>query len=594
MSEIAPGRVLAGRYRLEHLLGEGGMGQVWVARHTNLSRMVAVKLMTPEAHASPLMRARFEREARACGQLRSPHVVQVFDYGVEDDIPYLVMELLEGEDLSSLRETKKLWPLAEVAGLIAQASEGLTEAHELGIVHRDIKLSNLFIARVGGQSVLKILDFGIAKTFEHEGPQMTGTNVQMGSPNYMSPEQVMSKAVDGRSDLWALGVVAYRLLTGEPPFRGEASILVAQKIVLGQRLPATKVVDGLPRDIDAFFDRALALLPADRFQTAGELAAALSALSREHPGAIAREKVAARGGVREEATAHEGTAGAAGEATGPSGQDPAFADTAAPDRLRVVPTPPATDRAGVEPATAPTDFNATIPIAASSPLAASQVAASAPRRIETTMVSASAPAVRRGPATTPLLAPGADSSFARTLAMPERSPFASAPPEGPAFDPSDLATNVLPRRVPAATMRSAAPAPTRTAAPPRGARHGVLLVASALAIAVSVVAVWWALGREELARDDAARSARPTPIDSAISPMKGDLTPVLDGDPGGSPAPSVVSSAPAPVASPTASSSATTAPSPARRPGPGGSPRPPRTAAPGPTTPPDDILDTAR
>jgi len=294
-----PGSILAGRYVLERVLGGGGMGCVWIARHTTLNRLVAVKLMTPEAHASGLLRARFEREAKACAQLRSPHVVQVFDYGVEDDVPYLVMELLEGDDLGALQRLRSTWPLAEVASLVAQAARGLSEAHELGIIHRDIKLSNLFVARLHGGAVLKILDFGIAKVFESNGPKMTGIDVQLGTPSYMSPEQVVGKPIDHRVDLWALAVAAFRLLTGKPCFPGESPLDVAQSIVAGQRRHVHDLVEGLPHAVEAFFARAFAADVAERFQSAAELSSALSRLSEENPGVSGRPHV-------------EGSAGASG------------------------------------------------------------------------------------------------------------------------------------------------------------------------------------------------------------------------------------------------------------------------------------------
>ncbi len=279
---LEPGIVLAGRYRLDRRLAVGAMGEVWIATHTRLDKLVAVKLMTAEAHASEVLRARFEREARVCAQIRSPHVVQVHDYGIDLEVPWLVMDLLEGEDLHAWRQRRPVFPLAEVASIVAQAAQGLAAAHAIGVIHRDIKPSNLFMTRGAGGTVLKILDFGVAKAFAESAHQVTRTDVVLGSPRYMSPEQIEGGDVDARSDLWSLAVLAFLLLTGKAPFQGDVGVPVAERILLGERLRVSQAARALPAALEGFFDRALSAAPDARYQSAEELAAALVAIAVAH------------------------------------------------------------------------------------------------------------------------------------------------------------------------------------------------------------------------------------------------------------------------------------------------------------------------
>src|SRR5262245_3362193 len=223
MSSLEQGTIVAGRYRLERALAQGGMGSVWVARHLQLDVDVAIKFMTPQFAASADARARFEREAKASAQLKLANAVQVHDYGVEDGSPFLVMELLDGEDLESrLGRERRLTPAATLA-VLESVCRALRRAHEVGLVHRDLKPGNIFLARQAGEEVVKVLDFGIAKDTQAAfGAAATRTGAILGSPHYMSPEQVRSSnRVDHRSDLWALGVIAFRCLTGHLPFPGD-------------------------------------------------------------------------------------------------------------------------------------------------------------------------------------------------------------------------------------------------------------------------------------------------------------------------------------------------------------------------------------
>jgi serine/threonine-protein kinase len=278
---VQAGSVIAGRYRLERPLAKGGMGSVWVARHLHLDTVVAVKFMAPEFAASADARLRFEREAKASAQIKSPHVVHVYDFGLEGDTPFLAMELLEGEDLGSRLKVAGRLSLHATSKILSQISKGLRRAHEARIVHRDLKPGNIFLQRQDDDEIVKILDFGLAKIL---GPPRVGeetkTGLVMGSMRYMSPEQLQSsKKVDHRSDLWALGVILYRCLTGKVPFDAEEMADVVIQI-LRDPIPAPSViVPELTSDIDDFFKRALDRDRERRFQSASELAEAFAALS---------------------------------------------------------------------------------------------------------------------------------------------------------------------------------------------------------------------------------------------------------------------------------------------------------------------------
>jgi eukaryotic-like serine/threonine-protein kinase len=214
--------VLAGRYRLERQLGKGGMGSVWLAEHLALRSWVAVKLMDPAIAATPEGAERFRREAQAAASLRSAHVVQVLDYGVHETTPYLVMELMQGESLAGCLERERRLSPERTVAIMTQVARALGRAHSAGIVHRDLKPDNIFLVREDDQELVKILDFGIAKTPQSQfGGMETRTGVTMGTPYYMSPEQVEGKkAVDFRTDLWAMAVIACECMTGVRPFDG--------------------------------------------------------------------------------------------------------------------------------------------------------------------------------------------------------------------------------------------------------------------------------------------------------------------------------------------------------------------------------------
>jgi serine/threonine-protein kinase len=280
MLSLAPETLVAGKYRLERFLARGGMGSIWVARDERLRRTVAVKFMEPD-YTSPESRARFEREAQAAAQLATPHVVQVYDHGIDDGTPFIVMELLEGEDLAQRLKREHRLSLPDAAVIAVQIGRALRRAHTAGIVHRDLKPQNVFLARGDDAIVAKILDFGVAKANLGDEGETTRTGDVIGSPKYMSPEQARGlKAVDHRSDLWSLGVILFRAVTGKPPFDGDSATDVIVKICAEPVPAATEIAPDLPAELDPFFKRALARDPAQRFQTAGELVDAFAELAR--------------------------------------------------------------------------------------------------------------------------------------------------------------------------------------------------------------------------------------------------------------------------------------------------------------------------
>ncbi len=248
------------------------MGSVWVAHHVKLASRFAIKFIDPRLAASDEVLERFEREARATAALQSHHVIQVLDYGVDGGTPYLVMELLQGEDLGArLRRLKRL-TLAEAVSIAVQVGKALRRAHEAGIVHRDLKPANLFLTRVENDEIVKVLDFGIAKETGCPAGDTTKTGAVMGSPHYMSPEQARAeKDVDHRTDLWALGVILYRSITGALPFPGDGLLDILSHIVTDPVPPVASVAPDLPASLDAFFAKALAKAKEQRFQSVGEL-----------------------------------------------------------------------------------------------------------------------------------------------------------------------------------------------------------------------------------------------------------------------------------------------------------------------------------
>lgn len=280
---IQPGDVLLGKYRVERILGAGGMGAVVEATHLALDQRVAMKFMLPHVADREGNNERFMREARAASKLRSEHVPKVLDFGMLDQsMPYLVMELLDGNDLAAMIRPREPLAVAEVCEIGIQACEALSEAHARGIIHRDIKPANLFITRrADGSPCVKVLDFGIAKqlsdagTLDQQG--LTATDAVIGSPFYMSPEQLRSaRDVDARSDIWSLGVALYQALTGQRPYVAQnLGALILAIVETAPQAPSSLRPD-IPAALGNALLKCLQRRPEDRFQNMYELASALA------------------------------------------------------------------------------------------------------------------------------------------------------------------------------------------------------------------------------------------------------------------------------------------------------------------------------
>ncbi|WP_437479210.1 protein kinase [Sorangium sp. So ce1014] len=267
--------------RLVRPLGKGAMGSVWVAHHLRLETEVAIKFVSEPLARDSQFVERFRREAMAAARIKGPNVAQVFDHGVtKEGISFTVMELLEGEDLRTRIARQGRIDPSELRVIVHHVAKALTRAHHLGIVHRDIKPDNIFLTESDGELLVKVLDFGVAKVGVDD-VTMTATGAIMGTPLYMSPEQFLStKNVDFRTDLWSLGAVAYRALTGHLPFPGETMAAVTLAVHTAPVPRACAVRTDLPPDIDAWFAKALCREPAGRFASAKQMAEALDQVMR--------------------------------------------------------------------------------------------------------------------------------------------------------------------------------------------------------------------------------------------------------------------------------------------------------------------------
>ncbi len=280
---VREGDVLAGKYRIEKVLGVGGMGVVVAARHLQLETKVAIKFLLPAMLSNKEAVTRFAREARAAVKITGEHVARVLDVGtLETGAPFMVMEYLDGGDLAAWITQRGALPVDLAVEFLLHASVAVAEAHSLGIVHRDLKPANLFcIRRADGKSSVKVLDFGISKVTDlsssESGMSVTKTSAMMGSPLYMSPEQMRSpKEVDAQTDVWALGVILYELLTTHVPFDGETVPEVAIKVATLGPPPMNTYRQDIPPGLEAVVNKALEKAKTDRYKNVAELALGLS------------------------------------------------------------------------------------------------------------------------------------------------------------------------------------------------------------------------------------------------------------------------------------------------------------------------------
>ncbi len=278
---VREGDLLAGKYRVERVLGAGGMGIVVAARHVELDQLVAIKFVRDDALENEDAVQRFLREARAAVKLKSEHVARVLDVGkLDSGAPYMVMEYLEGSDLGQVLTEQGPMDTEGAADWILQACEAVAEAHAAGIVHRDLKPENLFLTRsVGGAQKVKVLDFGVSKAMGGASgnlSNLTRTRAMLGSPLYMAPEQMRSsRDVDARADVWALGVVFFQLLTQRWPFEADTMPELCLKVVTEPPLSLALIRPDAPPALVAVIERCVEKDPAKRFANAAELATAL-------------------------------------------------------------------------------------------------------------------------------------------------------------------------------------------------------------------------------------------------------------------------------------------------------------------------------
>lgn len=278
------GRLLSGRYRLLSKMGQGGMGSVWRAEHLALQTVAVVKLMDPSIAENAEALSRFKREAQAAAELRSAHVVQILDYGVDDGLPYIVMELLNGESLAERLDCVGRLEASDTAEILLQVAKAIERAHERQIVHRDLKPDNIFLTRDGDDVIVKVLDFGIAKSRRDSATGFaTQTGTILGTPYYMSPEQTVGqRAVDHRTDIWAFAVIAVECITGVRPFDGDTVGAVAVAICAG-RIPKPSELGRVPAGLDDWFARCTERDPDKRTQSIWDAAVDLKEICSKEP-----------------------------------------------------------------------------------------------------------------------------------------------------------------------------------------------------------------------------------------------------------------------------------------------------------------------
>jgi serine/threonine-protein kinase len=452
---VQPGEVLAGKYKVERVLGVGGMGVVVAALHLELDERVAIKFMLEEALANEEAVERFAREARAAVRIKSEHVARVTDVGkLENGAPYMVMEYLEGVDLAGLLEKQQFIPVEEAVGYVLQACEAIAEAHAIGIVHRDLKPGNLFLAdRSDGTRAIKVLDFGISKASGRGSrPEMslTKTTTVMGSPFYMSPEQMRaSKNADMRSDIWALGIILHELISGKAVFDAGTMPELCARILADDPEPLSQARPGVSPGIEAVVRRCLEKSPDKRYQTIGELASALMEFGPKS--SLASVERIRR--VLDKAGIVSGSADAGSRANGGESPRAAQAATMASWGTARIPAAKSSPRAivigfcaalaiggaatffvvrGRGPAAVPVGVttlpsSAPLPVAERTPEPKPTVTAAASAEPEVSMGPQAAP--NPGAPASPLVSPAASASAAVTSAQPVAS-GAARPPTG--------------------------------------------------------------------------------------------------------------------------------------------------------------------
>ncbi len=288
------GELLAERYRLGSIISEGGMGVVYEAEHVTLGRRVAVKMLHPHLRVSAETMLRFENEARLAASVGHRSVVDVIDLGRYQGLPYFVMEYLDGESLGDVLERRGVLEIPEAVDLCIELLEGLRAVHERGIVHRDLKPGNIMLVKqAGGSPILKVLDFGISRLQEadEQGLSITKTGSVFGTPRYMSPEQAKGKKdIDARADLYAVGVVLYRCLTGGFPFTGDNYNALLNAIATSDPVPPRDRVDGIPDGLEAIILKSLARVRTDRYQDANSFIESLAPYASFSPHMSASQK----------------------------------------------------------------------------------------------------------------------------------------------------------------------------------------------------------------------------------------------------------------------------------------------------------------
>jgi serine/threonine-protein kinase len=455
-SPLGPGEVLAGKYRIDRVLGQGGMGVVVAATHLELEDKVAVKFLLPQALKNQEAVARFVREARAAVRIKNEHVARIIDVGrLDSDAPFMVMEYLDGVDLGKLRSRGSI-RVDDAVDYVIQACDAMADAHSIGIIHRDLKPANLFLTqRSDGSSIVKVLDFGISKVIDPNAmdASLTRTSMTMGSPRYMSPEQLRSaKEVDSRTDVWALGVILYELLTGKTPFGGNnypelcASILGEAPIAIRDLRPE------VPAELEAIVLRCLEKNASGRYGSVAELARALLPFAPASSRAQVErmERVSERAGLSISAPVEAIQVDVSTTGAGPTQKTTAPWSGASP-----LPAPPAArSKAGLWIGIGA----ATAIVLAAGFYAGTQKSAPAPAPVgETVTRSLETPALPaaltepQAPSATPTPAPSPSASVATTASVPSTrttSPKATEKPKPTAAPPPAPAPATTPKKNP--------------------------------------------------------------------------------------------------------------------------------------------------